>query len=159
MYKKDIKLRRRWSLEGRMCEEQLRPLGLLSPEQRSWEEPSWWLQLLTGSGGAALSSALCDRDRARENGMELCQGRSSWGYGQVLHQRAVGHAVISPCKREVRVPQTKIRLCGTLPTEANIDLLLLILGVSSQKCVIWFLSSLGDLFENKMPWSRASVWG
>ena len=33
------------------------------------------LQLLTGSRGAALSSALCDSDRARGNGMELCQGR------------------------------------------------------------------------------------
>jgi len=29
-------------------------------------------------GGAALSSALCDSDRAPENGMELCQGRGSW---------------------------------------------------------------------------------
>ena len=29
------------------------------------------LQLPTGSGGAALSSALCDSDRARGNGMEL----------------------------------------------------------------------------------------
>ena len=30
---------------------------------------------------AALSSALCDSHRARGNGMELCQGRSSWGSG------------------------------------------------------------------------------
>ena len=43
-----------------------------------------------GSGGAALSSALCDSDRARGNGMELCQGRGSWGLGKVLHQRLVG---------------------------------------------------------------------
>jgi len=28
---------------------------------------------------AALSSALWDSDRARGNGMELCQGRGSWG--------------------------------------------------------------------------------
>ena len=34
-----------------------------------------------GSGGAALSSALCDSDRARGNGMELCQGRGSWELG------------------------------------------------------------------------------
>ena len=31
---------------------------------------------------AALSSALCDSDRARGNGMELCQGRGSWGSGK-----------------------------------------------------------------------------
>ena len=35
--------------------------------------------LLKGSGGAVLSSALCDSDRARGNDMELCQGRGSWG--------------------------------------------------------------------------------
>ena len=35
-------------------------------------------------------SALCDSDRARGNGMELCQGRGSGGEGQGLHQRAVG---------------------------------------------------------------------
>ena len=48
------------------------------------------LQLLTGSGGAVLSSALCDSDRARGNGMELRQGRGSWGERKGLHQRAVG---------------------------------------------------------------------
>ena len=42
-------------------------------------EPSWWLQLLIGSRGAALSSALCDSDRALGNGMELCQGRGIGG--------------------------------------------------------------------------------
>ena len=36
---------------------------------------------IAGSGGAALSSALCDSDRARGNGMELRQGRGSWGCG------------------------------------------------------------------------------
>ena len=30
------------------------------------------------SGGAALSSAFCDSNRARGDGMELCQGRGSW---------------------------------------------------------------------------------
>jgi len=63
-------------------EEQLRSLGLFSPEQRSLWKALWWLQLLTGSGGATLSSALSDSDRARGNGMELCQGRGSWGLGK-----------------------------------------------------------------------------
>jgi len=49
-------------LEGKIYEEQLRSCGMLSAEQRSWGEASWRLQLLTGSGGAALSSALCDSD-------------------------------------------------------------------------------------------------
>ena len=31
------------------------------------------LQLLTGNGGAALSSAFCDSRRARRNSIELCQ--------------------------------------------------------------------------------------
>jgi len=30
----------------------------------------------------ALSSALCDSDWTRGNGMELCQGRGSWGLGK-----------------------------------------------------------------------------
>ena len=68
-------------LEGKMYEERLRPLGVLSVGQRSWGEASWQLQLLTGSRRAALSSALCDSDRARANGMELCQERGSWGWG------------------------------------------------------------------------------
>ena len=38
---------------------------------------------------AALSSALCDSDRARGNGMELCQGKS-------LHQTGGGHGTGSP---------------------------------------------------------------
>ena len=38
---------------------------------------------------AALSSAVCGSDRARGNGMELCQGRAG-GWRKALHQRAVG---------------------------------------------------------------------
>ena len=34
---------------------------------------------LTGSSGAALSSALCDSDRAQGNGMELCQRGAAGG--------------------------------------------------------------------------------
>jgi len=44
---------------------------------------------LTGSGGAALSSALCDSDRARGNGMEL-SGGAAGSEGKGLHQRVVG---------------------------------------------------------------------
>ena len=43
------------SLEGKKYEEWQRPIGLLSPEQG---RPHGSLQLLTGSRGAALSSAL-----------------------------------------------------------------------------------------------------
>ena len=31
---------------------------------------------------AVLNSALCDSNRAQGNGMELCQGRGSWGSGK-----------------------------------------------------------------------------
>ena len=44
-------------------------------------EAPWFVQPIAGSGGAALSSALCDSDRARGNGMELRQGRGGWGPG------------------------------------------------------------------------------
>jgi len=54
-------------LEGKVYEEQLRSLGLFSPEQRSRKNACWQPQLLTGSGGAALSSALWDSNRVREN--------------------------------------------------------------------------------------------
>jgi len=39
---------------------------------------------------AALSSALCDSNRARGNDMELCQGGAAGGLGMVQPQRAVG---------------------------------------------------------------------
>ena len=49
---------------------------------------------LTGSRGAALSSALCDANRTQENRMELCQGRVRLGFRKrflkVLHQRVTG---------------------------------------------------------------------
>ena len=49
-----------------------------------------------GSGGAALSSALCDSDRARGNGMELCQGRGSWGLGTGAAPQGAGHGTGCP---------------------------------------------------------------
>ena len=44
-----------------------------------------------GSGGAALSSAFCDSNRAQGNGMELCQGRGSWGLGTSSAPEDGGH--------------------------------------------------------------------
>ena len=84
------------TLEGKMYEERLRPLGVLSAEQRSRGEASWRLQLRTGSAGAALSSALCDSDRARGNGMELCRGRGSWGLGTGSAPEGRGHGTGCP---------------------------------------------------------------
>ena len=63
-------------LDRKVHEERLWSLGLFNSGKRRMRA-SWWLQLLAGSGGAVLSSALCDSDRARGNGMELCQGRGS----------------------------------------------------------------------------------
>jgi len=45
---------------------------------------------------AALSSALCDSDRARGNGMELCQGRGSWGLGTGAAPQGGGHGAGCP---------------------------------------------------------------
>jgi len=42
---------------------------------------------------AALSSALCDSDRARGNGMELRQGRGSWGSGKESAPEGSGRAI------------------------------------------------------------------
>jgi len=55
------------SLEGKMHEDRLRSFGWFSTEWRSWPEAWWWLRVLTGSRGAALSSALCDRDKSLYN--------------------------------------------------------------------------------------------
>jgi len=50
--------------------------GLAQPRAEGAEaRPHGALQLLTESGGAVLSSVLCGSDRARGNGMELCQER------------------------------------------------------------------------------------
>ena len=38
-----------------------------------------------------LSSALCDSDRARGNGMELCEGRGGWGLGTGCAPEGSGH--------------------------------------------------------------------
>ena len=65
--------------ESNTDEERLRPLVCSAQSRAGWGEAWWRLQLLTGSGGAALSSALCDSDRARGNGMEL-SGEGSWGW-------------------------------------------------------------------------------
>jgi len=54
------------------------------------------LQLLTGSRVAALSSALWDSDRAQRNGMELCQGRGSWGSGTGSAPEVGGHGTGCP---------------------------------------------------------------
>lgn len=47
----------------------MRSLGLCGPEQRSWGEPLWQMQLLTASRGVVLSPA--DSDRVWGNGTEL----------------------------------------------------------------------------------------
>lgn len=53
---------------------QHRPQGLCIPEHRTGWETSWWMQLLTGSGEATLSSALCDSNGTWGNKWIL----SSW---------------------------------------------------------------------------------
>ena len=65
-------------LESKEYEGWLRSLGLSSPVQSYLGETSC-LQLFTGSGRVTLSCVLCDCDRTRGNGMELCQGRVRLG--------------------------------------------------------------------------------
>jgi len=60
--------------------------------------PHGSMQLLTVSGGTALSSALCGTDRARGNGMELCQGRGSCGSGKGSSPESGGHGTACPGK-------------------------------------------------------------
>ena len=55
---------------------------------------------------AALSSALCDSDRARGNGMELCQGRGSWGPGKGSAPEGGGHG--TGCPGQWAQPQCRI---------------------------------------------------
>jgi len=71
-------------LEGKIWKDWLRSLGVPSMEQRSWGEPSWLLQLLTGSSS--------DSNRSWQNGMELCQGRFGLGFRErSFTARVVGH--------------------------------------------------------------------
>ena len=51
---------------------------------------------------AALSSALCDSNRARGNGMELCQGRGSWGLGTGSAPEGSGHGIGCPGQLEFK---------------------------------------------------------
>jgi len=44
----------------------------------------------------SLCSALRDSDRARGNGMELCQGRGSWGSGTGAAPEGSGHGMGCP---------------------------------------------------------------
>ena len=70
---------------------------------------------IAGSGGAALSSALCDSDRARGNGMELCQGRGSWGSGNGSAPQGSGHGTACPGQwAQPRVPEIKEHLDSAL---------------------------------------------
>ena len=85
-YKKDIKILESAQrgtkmgkvLDGKMYEEQLRCL-FAQPRAEELRGGLMVAAALTGNGGAALSSALCDSDSARGNGMELCQGRGRLG--------------------------------------------------------------------------------
>jgi len=55
-----------------------------------------------------LNSALCDSDRARGNGMELCQGRGSWGLGTGAAPQGGGHGTGCPGQwARPRVPECK----------------------------------------------------
>jgi len=63
------------SLEGKMYEEQLRCLGFLSVEQRSWGGGLMACSSSQGAEGQHWALPSGDSDRARGNGMELCQGR------------------------------------------------------------------------------------
>ena len=72
-------------LEWKTYEERLRPLGVLSPEQSRLRGGLMAAAAPHREGRAALSSALCDSNRARGNGMELRQGRAAGGEGKGLH--------------------------------------------------------------------------
>ena len=86
------------------------------------------LKLLTGSRGAALSSALCDSNRARGNSMELCQGRAAGGEGKGLRQRAVG--MEQPAQGSGHGPKCwSSRSIGTLLSDTGFGFWVLLCGV------------------------------
>ena len=99
-----------FSLEDKMYKEQLRSLGRFSLEQGSWGEASRWLQLFTGSRGVALSSALCDSDRAWGNGMDLRQGRGRLDIRESSSPEIGGHGTGCPGQwAQPQVPEFKER--------------------------------------------------
>ena len=84
-------------LEGNTFEEQLSPLFCSAQSRGAEGRPHGGCSSSgRGRGGAALSSALCDSDRARGNGMELCQGRGSWGLGTGAAPQGGGHGTGCP---------------------------------------------------------------
>ena len=77
--------------EGKTYEEQLRCLDLLSSDQSRL-----WGGLMAAAAPhreqrAVLSSGLCDSDRARGKGMELCNGKGGWGLGKGSATEGGGH--------------------------------------------------------------------
>ena len=79
-------------LEGKMCEEQLRSLGLPCPEQRSWGEASWRLQGAEGQRQALL----CVTETGPEGTAWICQGRGIWGLGTGSTPEGSGHGTGCP---------------------------------------------------------------
>ena len=89
---------------------------------------------------AALSSALCDSHRARENGMELCQGRGSWGSGKRVCTR--GQWAWNGLHRAVgTAPVLEFKEC--LATTLRHRVWVVVCGTGSwTPCPLWLLSNL-----------------
>ena len=73
-----------------MFEEQLRFLGVLSPEQGRLRAALMAAAAPHRERRAALSSALCDSDRAEGTAWSCVRGGHLGYQGKDLHQRAVG---------------------------------------------------------------------
>ena len=93
-------------LEGKMCEEWLMALCVLSTEQRSWGEASWRLQLLTRSGGQRWA-LLCVTATGPEGTAWSCVrggAAGGWGKGAVGMERAAQGSGHGPkCRSSRRV--------------------------------------------------------
>ena len=79
-----------------MYEEQLKTLGLFSPEQSRLRGGLTAAAAPRSERRAALSSALCDSYRARGNGMELAGEGQEKGLGKGCAPEGSGRATACP---------------------------------------------------------------
>ena len=114
-----------------MYEEQLKTLGLFSPEQSRLRGGLTAAAAPRSEWRAALSSALCDSYRARGNGMELCMERGGGVRERSFTEKVVRHWNRLP-RAVVMAPRLlELNKCLTTLSDIWSDFWVVLCGVRS----------------------------